>query len=359
VSLALRITRGVAALQSPAWNNLLSESQADHIFLRSEWLSAAADVFGGDIVVIEVWGDDALIAAAAFVNEGRAWRFLGKGPCDYLDIVMSRHVSESTAREATAKIMGAVFDAGAHHVLLTAMPLEGATAPRLRSMGMHVTEFRTTPSPTMHMSVAPAAARKKSLKRHTNKLAREGELRFFTLTTAAEIDPRLDGFFEQHVARWAETETPSLFNEPSNREFYCSLVRGLAPTGAVRLLEVVLDETVVAAHLGFVHGGRFTWYKPTYDPAYSKFSPGEVLLKRLIEDAMSEPVDEFDFTVGDEPFKLRFATSIRTVVDLRVDRSAMAASRFKRFLRVKDAVKSVLSENGRWDRLLSVRERLR
>lgn len=359
MSLAVRVTHGVEALEKPEWNELLERSQANHVFLRSEWLLAAADAYGGDIVVLEVWTGQSLIAAAAFVVEGRVWRFLGKGPCDYLDIIVARDVSEAIARQAIARVVESAFDAGAHHLMLTAMPLEGATALRLRSAGLHATEFRTTPAPTMHMSAAPAATRKKSLKRHTNKLARQGSLNFVTLTDAADIAPRLYDFFEQHVARWADTSTPSLFNDPTNREFYHALVARLAPSGSVRLMEVVLDDKVVAAHLGFVNGGRFTWYKPTYDPAYSKFSPGEVLLKRLIEDAVEEPVDEFDFTVGDEAFKLRFATSIRTVVDLRVDRTGKAARRFSRFLRVKNESKRVLMKNGHWDRLLRVRNRLR
>lgn len=210
----------------------------------------------------------------------------------------------------------------------------------------------------MHMSAADAASRKKSLKRHTNKLARQGALRFVTLTRPAEVDARLHTFFEQHVAEWG-TGTPSIFCDPANREFYHALVARLAPTGAVRLLEVVLDGAVIAAHFGFVYGGRFTWYKPTYEPAYSRFSPGEVLLKRLIEEATHEPVVEFDFTVGDEAFKLRFATSIRTVVDLRVDRSAGGAARYARFLGAKNAAQNALSKNGRRDRLVALRDRFR
>ena len=32
-------------------------------------------------------------------------------------------------------------------------------------------------------------------------------------------------------------------------------------------------------HFGFEYGGRFIWYKPTFDMQYEKHSPGEVLIR--------------------------------------------------------------------------------
>ena len=358
MSLAVRVSAGPSAIQRDDWNDLVRRSQADYVFLRAEWLLAWHDAFGGDVRVVEVWSNSALIGGAAFVANGAEWTLLGRGPSDYADLLISREIREAEAREAVDKILDCAFNAGAQHVILAGVPIDGVTPRRLRSAGHHVTEFRTTPAPSMDMSVVEKAARKKSLRRHTNKLSRAGPLNFITSTSAGEIDPRLYGFFEQHVARWAPTSTPSLFNDPRNREFYHAMVARLAPAGVVRLLEVVLDGRVVAAHLGFVHGGRFTWYKPTFDPAYARFSPGEVLLKRLLEDAQKEPVDEFDFTVGDEAFKLRFATRVRTIVDLRVDRTAAGARRFQTYLGIRNTVKNLLGEGEGWARLRAARAKL-
>jgi CelD/BcsL family acetyltransferase involved in cellulose biosynthesis len=60
------------------------------------------------------------------------------------------------------------------------------------------------------------------------------------------------------------------------------------------------------------------WYKPSFDPAYSRHSPGLVLLHYLVKDAVERGLDEFDFTVGAESFKLRFANEIRTNARFRV-----------------------------------------
>jgi CelD/BcsL family acetyltransferase involved in cellulose biosynthesis len=350
VTLTVQRGQGALAIRPALWNELARRSQADHVFLQAEWLQAANDAFGGELRVVEVWSDSALVGAAAFVCDGAKWSFLGRGSADYQDLLIARDIPEALARDVAGRILDAAFEDGASHVILTGVPVDGVTPVRLQSAGHHVTEFRTVAAPTMDMTAAEGAVRKKSLRRHTNKLRKAGDLEFVTSTSADTIDPRLYGFFEQHVARWADTPTPSLFNDPRNREFYHSLVGRLAPCGSVRLLEVVLDGRVVAAHLGFVHGGRYTWYKPTFDPAFSEYSPGEVLLRRLIEDATDEAVDEFDFTVGDEPFKLRFATRVRTIVDLRVDKTPAGARRFRTYLRFRDALKGVVGEGVAWNR---------
>ena len=59
---------------------------------------------------------------------------------------------------------------------------------------------------------------------------------------------------------------------------------------------------------------RSFWYKPSFDPAFARRSPGEVLLRALIEQAHVEGATYFDFGLGDEAFKARFATERRPLL---------------------------------------------
>ena len=117
----------------------------------------------------------------------------------------------------------------------------------------------------------------------------------------------LDRFFDQHKSRRALTGAPSQFHDAAQRDFYVRLIRALAPTGWLRFDVVLFDDAPIAFHLGFEHRGRFLWYKPTFDARLAAKSPGEVLIKLLLDDAIDRGLKEFDFTVGAEPFKLRFA----------------------------------------------------
>ena len=63
----------------------------------------------------------------------------------------------------------------------------------------------------------------------------------------------------------------------------------------------------VAYHFGLYGAATFIWYKPTFDMNLQHEGPGEVLFKALVEHASAAGHSYFDFSRGDEPFKLRFA----------------------------------------------------
>jgi CelD/BcsL family acetyltransferase involved in cellulose biosynthesis len=69
---------------------------------------------------------------------------------------------------------------------------------------------------------------------------------------------------------------------------------------------VTLDGHPVAFHYGFVHERRLLWYKPSFSPPHAHLSPGEVLIAELFHYCHTHGLSEFDFTIGDTPFKQRF-----------------------------------------------------
>jgi CelD/BcsL family acetyltransferase involved in cellulose biosynthesis len=98
----------------------------------------------------------------------------------------------------------------------------------------------------------------------------------------------------------------------------------MAPTGYLRFAVVSLDGEAIAYHLGFECNGRFIWYKPTFEVALARHSPGEVLIKFLLEDAAARGLLEFDFGPGEEAFKYRFSNSTRSIRSAHVYRDRLA-----------------------------------
>ncbi|MDC0357505.1 GNAT family N-acetyltransferase [Oligoflexia bacterium] len=164
------------------------------------------------------------------------------------------------------------------------------------------------------------AANKKSLKRHFNYFKRSGELKFRHCQSEAEILEHLNVFFKQHIERRAETDTPSQFLAANQRAFYERLVPALFSKDWLRFSVLFYNDTPIAFHFGFQFEGSYIWYKPAFDISYFKRSPGEVLLKYLLEYAIEEDLKEFDFTVGGEHFKYRFANKVRTNHRVRIFR---------------------------------------
>ncbi len=73
------------------WDQLLAVSKANTIFLSSGWLRAAFEIFGEgkNLLVPQARQRGRLIATAAFQERNGVIVFVGKGPSDYLDLVLS------------------------------------------------------------------------------------------------------------------------------------------------------------------------------------------------------------------------------------------------------------------------------
>lgn len=313
------------------WDQLLATSAANTVFLTSGWLRAWLETYGreANLLIPQIRKSGRLVAAAAFQESKGVIEFIGKGRSDYLDLVLSRELESDAASAAMTALLDAARAAteGFRCFVLQRVPVENGTPARLQqARSRYVTTRKGTElAPTMEMFAAKEKLAKKSLRRHEQGLQRLGQLRTDTFTCANDISPRLSEFFDQHVRRWNGTPYPSLFLDDKNREFYRRVTQYLDPAGWLRFTEVRLDGRLVAAHFGFFHANRFTWYKPTFDPELARYSPGEVLLKRLIERADAEEATEFDFTIGDEAFKRRFSTKVREIAQLHITDSRMRA----------------------------------
>ena len=165
---------------------------------------------------------------------------------------------------------------------------------------------------------ADQAVRKKSLIRHEGYFRKNGALRIEHLTHPVQILEHIEELFDQHIARWAPTNHPSLFLNEKQRLFYSELIHRLGGTGWLTLTRILWNESPIALHFGFDYKGSFLWYKPSFEIALAKHSPGEVLLRQLLLNAIVKNARRFDFGLGDEAFKSRFANSSRTVVTLGI-----------------------------------------
>jgi CelD/BcsL family acetyltransferase involved in cellulose biosynthesis len=142
-------------------------------------------------------------------------------------------------------------------------------------------------------------------------LRQVGNVVFRHLESRGEIKSRLPEFYLQHIGRRALVGDESLFCRAESRTFYEALVDELDPEHELRFAVVELDGRTIAFHFGFECNGKFVWYKPAFDVDLRHYSPGEVLLRELFEYAGHRGLREFDFTVGGEAFKRRFANRTR------------------------------------------------
>lgn len=315
-------------LDERGWNSLVACSDTNSVFQTHQWTRSWWTTFAAQYEPVFVRVSDASevvgVAPLVIKRDGvrtRVIRFLGDSRADYCDFL-----TRADKRSVLAEILRTVFRRGWDVLELNNIPAHSRTVQIVREI-CRADGYRTLAEeqficPTLliegHEDQAREIYNKPSLRRRENFLRRNGRLVCRHLTAIGDIEPYLDRFFDQHVARWKNSRSPSLFTDERNRTFYRELTPILAAEGWVVFSIVEFNDCPIAFHYGFDYGGTMIWYKPSFDVLHASRSPGLVMVRQLIGYALEQKRRELDFTIGDEAFKARFTNSTRKTVSIRV-----------------------------------------
>jgi len=161
---------------------------------------------------------------------------------------------------------------------------------------------------------------RQQVRRFPRRAEREAEVRVRRTESAAELEADMSTFFDLHDRRFREDGGSSLSAERA-RSFHRDFARAALEQGWLRLWFLELDGSPAAAWYGWRLGERYSYYNSGFDPAFSALSPGLVLISAVIESAFEEGAAEFDFLLGEESYKYRFAERERTVSDVTMARA--------------------------------------
>lgn len=140
--------------------------------------------------------------------------------------------------------------------------------------------------------------------RMIRRLSEIGTLRFVVANTLSEFDELVKVALKQKTGRYHATGAKNILADIETYNFYAQLIKSSSREVRVHMSALMLNDEVIATHLGIYHNGRFYYLFPAYDEQkWGRFSPGRLLLEYLIKWAISARLDTFDFTVGAESYK--------------------------------------------------------
>lgn len=131
-------------------------------------------------------------------------------------------------------------------------------------------------------------------------------------TTAPAVGQAMGELFRLHNLRRAQKHGRGLFRTPALCRFHRQAARALAARGAARVYVLRQRQQPIAALYGLEAGGRFLYFQSGFDPAFTRLSPGTVLLSLVIEDCIRRGLKEFDFLRGEEMYKSRWTAEQRS-----------------------------------------------
>jgi CelD/BcsL family acetyltransferase involved in cellulose biosynthesis len=122
---------------------------------------------------------------------------------------------------------------------------------------------------------------------------------------AADI---LRALVRQKKRFYREVGAPNLFAKPHCLAFYATMAARHMVTRLIQTSALYAGGTIVATHWGMVFRNRFYWLMPTYEAGdWARFSPDRLLMQSLMEWSISQGLNEFDLTIGDETYKSLWA----------------------------------------------------
>ena len=140
-------------------------------------------------------------------------------------------------------------------------------------------------------------------KRQTKRLGQQGSLTFFVAKNDLEYKHLIKPMLDQKRTRYQQTGVRDILAEQCVQKFYEQIDIKPESGFQTHLSALMLDEKVLATHWGVVHKGRFYFLMPPYSMQWKKYSPGRLLLEKLLEWSIENQIKTFDFTIGSEDYK--------------------------------------------------------
>lgn len=113
---------------------------------------------------------------------------------------------------------------------------------------------------------------------------------------------------EQYLA----SGEPDAFANAKHVAFF----RTLAQEKLLLVSSLRAGKQLLAVHIGVLADNRLCSWVPAYDTRYRPFAPGRLLLLSLLEASFQCGHREFDFLIGNEPYKWPYATHTRLIAAL-------------------------------------------
>jgi CelD/BcsL family acetyltransferase involved in cellulose biosynthesis len=345
------------------WERLWEANPNRQIFNKFSWIESWWAGFGAKAQLFSpaVYDDGKCVGILPLRVEGHVLRFIGDPLADYNDLIcdpeMKAVVLESAIAaldEAPIRWESCTLNNVSESSLIVAARDELSQSLRSRTEAY---VYALCPSVMLgddRAETLAAILAKATVSRRMRQLEKLGTLTFRHIEDRDQAREHLPSLFDQHVRCRALAGIRSKLLDQESRNFFAALVENLSPQNDLRFSVLELDRRPIAYNFGFQLDGKFMYYTPTYDIDFFDLSPGNVLLRHLFLYARDNGIQEFDFTIGDQNYKTRYANQTKRNYELalyprttkgKIAQAALAAKeRLRRYPRAFRAAKSILEK---------------
>ncbi len=160
--------------------------------------------------------------------------------------------------------------------------------------------------------------KKYNLKREMKILCEKKGATFKAIKTQSEMERGIEDLFRLHTERTKEKRIRSTFDEESILNFHRDIAKIFLDLGWLSLYLLICNNNVISASYGFIFEKKYYYYQTGLSPEWQQFSPGKMLIFKILENIHDENINEFDFLSGDEVYKTYWTKYSRLLLTLNL-----------------------------------------
>ena len=258
--------------------------------------------------------------------------WLGQELCDYNAPLLARDFFERVAPERFLAAWNALLAQMQCEPLLRHDWIEFEKMPQnIGGQTNPFTQLGATPNPSgAHLTRLGDnweefynAKRSSATRRHDRakrrRMSQFGDVCFATATDAEDARQTLETLMDQKSRSLARKGIADIFAPPGHREFFLDLVSNPKARHLVHVSRVQIGTACAATNLGIIFGDCYYHVLASFvDTEVARYGPGALHLRELMAHAINIGLKRFDFTIGDEPYKLEWSDTDLKLYDYAV-----------------------------------------
>src|SRR5260221_4255384 len=249
--------------------------------------------------------------------------FMGGQHSTFNMALWDRSFAASATQADLEGLISAISEPGEADVFaLHQQPLRWRDLPNPLALLPHQPSANDCPLLAMEPGAAPATLVSNSFRRRLKgkerKLQALPRSPYHVASTEADITRLLDWFFRIKPQRMAEQKLPNVFADPGIEDFIRLACTTQIANGkhAIDIHALECDEEVIAIFAGVADGHRFSMMFNTYTmSANSKYSPGLILMRDIIDHYAGQDYRAFDLGIGSDDYKRLFWKDDQPIFD--------------------------------------------
>ncbi|MDH5601061.1 MAG: GNAT family N-acetyltransferase [Gammaproteobacteria bacterium] len=287
-------------------NTLFEQSAKDNIFYSRPWFENLSAVLNGDnamALACVVNGDTVLAILPLIKSTGKSWYSLKHRYTPHFSLLLADENKQQVLAclsigLSQLPISGLILEPVARddtHLAGLAQAME-ATGFECNYFFRHYNWIYRVHGQSYHDYISARPARlRNTISRKTRKLERDHGYEIH-LYSGNEVPAAMPDYYAVYSASWKANE--------QYVSFLNNVVTRFSKKDWSRLAILYIEGQPAAAQLWFVHHGKASIFRLSYDEAWKQYSVGSILTAFLMEYVIdTDKVKEIDFLTGNDAYK--------------------------------------------------------